>query len=232
MRKVSWLVVCLVVGLMSGVLSIAREVLGFWMPQKFPESRLLSASMVAACAISFGLAWWIENREKRTLQSEKTDLERKLEDRCPRIALDVLPMAGADWSTFEHTVSPPLFYLHHYGGDGARDVRVGPIESPSGRRVLTFDPANLVNGQVRVPVPFFVCTRERSGSLRKHERAQMVNPLLYFFLADNPEKSEPIKYVVPIEFQWDGRIIHRECELHYDTEAKKLSIHQPRQHQP
>jgi hypothetical protein len=56
MRKFGWLVLCLVVGLMSGILSVAREILGFWMPQRFPEARLLGASLVIACAISFGMA--------------------------------------------------------------------------------------------------------------------------------------------------------------------------------
>jgi hypothetical protein len=70
---------------MSGILSIAREVLGFWNPQRFPESRLLSASLLSACVISFGMAWWIENNDKRKIISEKKQLEEELADRYPRL---------------------------------------------------------------------------------------------------------------------------------------------------
>jgi len=183
MRKFGRLVICLVVGFMSGLFGIAREVLGFWLPQKFPESRLLSASLVAACAISFGMAWWIENRDKRRIEAENRKIEERLNDRSPRVAFTVMSPSGNGWAVLGNQVPPPLFYLQHYGGDAARDVRVGPIVSPSGKRSLVFDPVNLVSGPVRYPVTFCVAMREKvSRGDRKLKDGETINQLMHFFL--------------------------------------------------
>jgi hypothetical protein len=94
MRRIVWLVLSLAVGFMSGILSIAREVLSFWQPQKFTESRLLSASLFFACCISFGLAWWIEHRDRSRIEGEKRKLEEGLEDRSPRVAGELFVSDG------------------------------------------------------------------------------------------------------------------------------------------
>lgn len=174
-------------------------------------------------------AAWREERVGLNESGEKLQaVNARLADRSPHITLEVLSPSGNEWFVYENQVPPPLFYLQHYGGDGARDVRVGPITAPSGKRVLLFEPVNLVNGPVKCLVPFWVGMLEMDSRYTRIDKGQTINQLLYFFLADNPQGLSLIKYEVPLEWQWDEKILQEVCELHYDTKRKHLSVHKPR----
>ena len=195
MRKVGWLVICLLVGLMSGLFGIAREVLGFWLPQTFPESRLLSASLVAACAISFFAAWWMENRDKRRIESQNKEVERKLLDRRPTLALR-MPLR-LDGPGMEGMDNISVFNFEHCGGDAARFVQIQPIASMSGGMFLTFNLVDPVFGPVRRPLNFRI--EDKDG----HSLAIKVTDIPLVFCKDNPNNSPVLQYPVEVQFIWN-----------------------------
>ncbi len=86
MRKFSLQVLGLIVGLMSGILSIGREVLGFFYPQHFPESRLLSVSLNTAVFVSCALVYWQEH--KKLLAEQKRNTGSRIEGQIRETFID------------------------------------------------------------------------------------------------------------------------------------------------
>jgi hypothetical protein len=70
------------VALMSGILSIAREVLSIFFPGQVPQRSLFWNCVVIACIISVSLLWWLEHIKainfSKELEKEKSDKEPKL----------------------------------------------------------------------------------------------------------------------------------------------------------
>ncbi|HTW50032.1 MAG TPA: hypothetical protein VMD92_18890 [Acidobacteriaceae bacterium] len=224
------------VGKMTGFLSIVLGVSPVVWPEFFAGDQGIVHNRWlwwAAAAVSFfiasRLAWDEQRKHRQEAEREREKAHERLMDQSPRIALDVLsPSSPGDWVPLMNSTPPPLFYLQHYGGDGARDVRVGPIVAPSGRRVLLFDPVNLVSGAIRRSVPFCVAMRDNNSVDSKVEKGESANQLLHFFLRDNPEHLPIVKYQVPLEWSWKDQIVRTVCELHFDTKREQLSVHHPR----
>jgi hypothetical protein len=224
------------VGKMTGALSIFLAAAPLVTPKFFEgDIGLVHNRWIwwGASALSFliasRMAWGEQRKKHREAEEAIQELSAKLADRSPRVALDVMsPSSPSDWVALMDSVPPPLFYLTHYGGDGARDVRIGPIVSPKGTRILLFDPVNLISGPVRHFVPFRVALRDSKSGDESLRDGETLNKLLHFFLADNPDKAKSLTYSVPIEWQWNEQIVRETCELHFDTKRQKLSVHKPR----
>jgi hypothetical protein len=219
MRKVGWLVICVAVGLMSGILSIAREVLGFWMPQKFPESRLLSTSLVAACAISFGMSWWLENRDKHRIEAQKWEVEKKLLDRRPMLALRM--PRKLDGPGMEGMDNISVFNFEHCGGDAARFVQIQPIASVSGRMFLKFNLVDPVVGPVRRPLNFRIEHRNNDPFAFK------VVDIPFVFCSDNPNKSPILEYPIEVQFLWNDSQETDRYVMVYRVATKEFEILPP-----
>jgi len=72
-----WLrVVPIMVGLMSGILSIFREFLLFMAPDKVQEKPLFWASVRIAFVLSAGVAWWLEHRTSAEQAARLEEIER------------------------------------------------------------------------------------------------------------------------------------------------------------
>jgi hypothetical protein len=74
-----WLrIVPIMVGLISGILSIFREVLLFTAPDKVQEKPLFWASVRIAFVLSLIAAWWIEHKRSSELTARLEEIERAM----------------------------------------------------------------------------------------------------------------------------------------------------------
>jgi hypothetical protein len=70
-------VVLLMVALMSGIFSLAREALQFIDPAKYPEKSLFFACLRAACILAFALLWWQEKSARMKSEQELNNSKPK-----------------------------------------------------------------------------------------------------------------------------------------------------------
>lgn len=117
----------------------------------------------------------------RDLKNRLSDVKTRLDDRRPRLAFRVAPVGGNDLRGLENCIPPPVFNLLHLAGDGARFVNVGPIKSPSGRKVL-FETVNAVTPPVQVSLPFSVRFKDGTKGPRNDNWDQRMEALIDFSL--------------------------------------------------
>jgi hypothetical protein len=141
----------IVVGLMSGLLSIVREFLLFSNPSRYQEAPLFWASAKVAFILATITYCWIENREKRTAQNEKDEIEKKCFDGRPILGLRILCQSGRSaWiSAVDMMQSPAHFSVEHLGGRAAMSVRFDPIPSLLGKFSLRLGGLPFVGSPVR-----------------------------------------------------------------------------------
>ncbi len=201
------------------VLAVAQYlILEFGDPDKIPKwvKDFPPSLWLGIGALLFFWSCYAAWREK---SQALVEAEEKLEERRPRIAFGVTNATRSELRSLENVIPPPVFHLQHYGGDGARFVKVGPILSPGGNR-LEFDVINLVTSPVRVTLPFRVCGRRGEAI----GQAESMNVLLHFFLKDNPNNHRKIIYDVVLEFQWKDEVLKELSKMEYDTEEMKLTV--------
>jgi hypothetical protein len=66
----------IMIGLMSGILSIFREFLLFMAPEKVQEKPLFWASVRVAFVLSAAIAWWVEHRRSSERAAQLEEIER------------------------------------------------------------------------------------------------------------------------------------------------------------
>lgn len=171
--------------------------------------------------LAFGavLLFWSCYAAWRDELNGRLEAESKADERKPKVAFCVTQAANSDLRMLENVSPPPVFHLQHYGGDGARFVKVGPILSPRGRR-LEFDVVNLVTASVRIIIPF----RVRGVKGDRIEKDGSINMLIYYFFADNPDNQTKRMYDVQLQMQWGNQTINESSKFEYDYTNMKLMV--------
>ena len=81
--------------------------------------------MQIAFVLAASWTWWLEHREKKKLQNEKLELERKYFDERPKLGINIVSEAGRDaWRVASDSKNAPVhFFMQYLSGRIATSVR-------------------------------------------------------------------------------------------------------------
>lgn len=208
------------VGKLSGSLSILIGLAPIVFPAFFAGDRgLLHARWVfeLAAAIAFFLAAhsaWSEQYRKAM------DVQQKLNDKRPRIALSVTNRRASMWRYGE---GPALFSLNHLGGDAARFLQIQPIRSAQGKNLwVRFEQVDFLDDARKEAHPDFsldIGGRAGGGGPDKTGNLQYV-----FFKRDGQEHGT-VDYRVTVKFMWNEEWLEEDVTLRWHTSTETLTTH-------
>jgi hypothetical protein len=174
------LVILWVVALMSGVLSIVREVYTMYSGQ-LPAKPLFWSCIRLAFMLSAAILWFLEHKGRLEADA-RADLGK------PQFALEVL-----DVDLHVYTRSDFFFWITNCGKRSARHVTFDPIRSRTAHHAIRFDTQPTLAPDRRLPLTF------RCGGDDNWIMDGNVGRLLLFF-EDNPKRESTLRYDITVRF--------------------------------
>lgn len=197
-------IIPLMVGLMSGILSLLREFLLFEAPSKFQEPPLFWASVRAAFVVSAILAWAIEYKGKQRLQLELADTQKKYFDERPQMGLEIHGPKGP--TAWRDAISKDAcwFWLQNLSGRNPRSIRFDPILSKGRRFTLHFDDVPFLELSPRRASLIYHVLQAGSPPISAHDLEKIGDieaKMLGLFLDDSPPELLELHYVLTARFK-------------------------------
>lgn len=200
-----------VIALMSGPLSILREVLQFIDPAKYPEEPLFMACLWTAFMVAMFLLWLDENQARR--KAEKT-----LEDERPKLGMNVNGVEGhRAWR--EHGV-PVTFTMQHLAGRVPTSIWFEPVLSKQGKFSLRFEALpHLERPPQRSPMRYEVLEVGAPPLSAKDREALTTREkdMLMLFLDDAPKGLTEWDYPLIAHFKDGKDPLDHTFHLRFDT---------------
>jgi len=194
-------ILVIVVGLMSGLLSIVREFLLFSNPTRFQEAPLFWASARVAFIHAAITYCWIVNRDKQTAQKEKDEIEKRCFDERPQLTVIVHSAEGQkDWVLGGNPLS---FLLHNVRGRVARNVQLEPIRSQRGKFELHFDLVPYSKSGLPPQTLSFVVREIDAAPLSPEDTQALMRYhgiMVGQFTEDRDEGADPVVYPMTIRY--------------------------------
>jgi hypothetical protein len=218
-------IVVIVVGLMSGLLSIVREFLLFSNPIRYQEAPLFWASAKVAFILAAIAYCWIENKEKRTAQKEKNEIEERCFNERPILGLGILSETGRRaWADAIDLMRTPIsIYIYHLSGRIPMSVRFDPIPSLLGKFSLRLADLPFVNPPVQKTVTYEIWEDGKPPLLKAIEGIGWAGMLQPFFSNSPPELDE-FRYAVTVRFLDRGKEENQVFTMVFSARTWELSI--------
>jgi hypothetical protein len=130
LRSPFYRVLLIVVALMSGPLSLVREILQFTNSAKYPDRPLFTACLFVAFMAAMFLLWRDEHQAK-------LEAEKRLNDERPILGINTEGIEGRN--AWKKTSVPVVFSIQHLSGRLPTAIRLDPVLSKQGKFSLHFD---------------------------------------------------------------------------------------------
>ena len=192
--RLVWKFALVLVALMSGILSLGREVLQFVDPSKYPDRPLFYLCLKIAFALSLLILLGEEYRLRR-------EAEKRWEDARPCLGLEVLSYDGKNtWLTHNN---PVTFQVKLLSGRVPTAVRFDAVPSRGGKFFLVFDALPHVDNPVPKILNFEVKEAGKEDSVSRINEMNFAEQrdALLGFLRDTSGRSGEVDYPLTVRFQ-------------------------------